>query len=69
MKCKSTTPPLTVKSAKNFVVSLMENLFEEGKVEVVGKFYTNDVVFHYHDEIFHIDEIRKRVLAIKTNTI
>lgn len=69
MNKKLTAPLLTVKAAKNFVSSLMENLFVEGKIELVNKFYTQDVIFHYHDEIFCLDEIRKRILAIKNNTI
>jgi DNA-binding CsgD family transcriptional regulator len=59
---------LTKTFAKNFVNRMADTLFIKGNVNLIHEFYAKDVVLHYRDEIFYIDEICRRFLAIKLIT-
>lgn len=54
--------------AAEFVCQLLDTLFVKHKVELVDKFYTKDVIFHYNDTNLKIKDILDRILAIKNNT-
>lgn len=54
--------------AKKFVTQLMQTIFADKKIELLEQFYTDDVVGHYEDELFYLQDIRNRVIALKNNT-
>lgn len=58
----------TPQAAKQFLQTLLEDVFPNGRVERAKDFYARDVIGHFDDEIIHFDDIEKRLIAIRDNT-
>lgn len=68
MLTKVSKPLMSKKEAEKFVNDLMDTLFVKGKIDYIENFYTKDFFFYYRDESFNLQDIYKRVSAIKANT-
>lgn len=60
--------PFTQEEALHFVQNVLEDVFPNGKVEEVKNIYIPEVIGHYKDEIFGIEEIKNRVKALRDHT-
>lgn len=52
--------------AKEFVQDLFVTLFKEGQDDKLLNYYTQDVIGHYGDNIFNLDDIRNRIAYFKS---
>jgi DNA-binding CsgD family transcriptional regulator len=58
----------TKAEAEIFVKELLEDMFPNGKVDLVGKFYSEDIVGHTRNQTIGFEDIKNRVIAIKNTT-
>jgi DNA-binding CsgD family transcriptional regulator len=58
----------TQAEAEVFVKELLEDVFPNGKIELLDKFYALDVVGHFDKADLSFNDIENRVIAIKNNT-
>ena len=58
----------TQSEAEIFVKELLEDMFPNGKVDLVGKFYSEDIVGHTRNQTIGFEDIKNRVIAIKNTT-
>ncbi len=68
VKTKTNTRMMSQSDAEKFVKKLLEDVFPNGKVELIDDFYTQNVVGHFNDGILGIHDIKDRVKAIKMYT-
>ena len=54
--------------ANAFFSDLLEQVFSNGMIEELEKFYAPDVIGHYYGELINLNDIQNRILALKNET-